>query len=92
MTSNNNLKNNNPDKERLLKTLEFLEKQNLGPHAYKILDALANGLFWTEESKNKVTVLGKNIAQELYDEFAQNFEYEFYLNDPNNPRNWDKNL
>lgn len=37
-------------KSTLIKTIEFLEKQSIDETAFKLLNALASGLLWSEES------------------------------------------
>ena len=39
-----------PSLQRLLDTIEFLQKQGIDDEAFKILNALANGLIWSDES------------------------------------------
>lgn len=80
--------NGKSSKEKLLETIERLQKEGIDDQAFKILDALANGLIWSEQSDRAVRDLGKQIAQELYDHTTQNAEYEACLSDPDNPRNW----
>ena len=77
-----------PSKQRLLETIEFLQKQGIDDEAFKILNALANGLIWSDESTCTVRDLGKQIAQELYDEATQNADYRASTSDPQNPKNW----
>ena len=75
-------------KERLLETIALLEKEGVNDRAFEILNALAQGLIWSKESDIAVRALGKQIAQELYDNAMQNVEHEAYLTDPENPSNW----
>ena len=77
-----------PSLQRLLDTIEFLQKQGIDDEGFKILNALANGLIWSDESDRSVRELGKQIAQELYDHTTQNADYETRLSDPQNPKNW----
>ena len=78
----------NSAKERLLETIALLEKEGVNDRAFEILNALALGLLWSEETDCAVRALGKRIAQELYDNAMQNAEHEAYVNDPANPSNW----
>ena len=80
--------NGKSSKQKLLETIEFLEKQGLDDSSFKILDALAGGLIWSDESDRAVRDLGKQIAQELYDQATQNTDYQTCLSDPQNPKNW----
>ena len=75
-------------KERLLETIALLEKEGVNDRAFELLNALAQGLIWSEESDTAVRALGQQIAQELYDNAMQNAEHEAYVNDPANPSNW----
>lgn len=75
-------------KERLLKTIEFLEKEGVDDRAFEILNALAQGLIWSEETDSAVRASGKRIAQELYNNAMQNAEHETYLAALENPSNW----
>ena len=75
-------------KQRLLDTIEFLQKQGIDDEAFKILNALANGLIWSDETDRSVRELGKQVAQELYDEATQNADYGASISDPQNPKNW----
>lgn len=45
-------------KEKLLKTIDCLEKQGIDNTAFKLLNALAEGLIWSEESDTAVRKLG----------------------------------
>ena len=36
-----------PSLQRLLDTIEFLQKEGIDDEAFKILNALANGLIWS---------------------------------------------
>ena len=75
-------------KERLLETIAFLEQEGVNDRAFEVLNALALGLLWSEESDTAVRALGQQIAQELYDNAMQNVEYETYLTNPENLSNW----
>ena len=77
-----------PSLQRLLDTIEFLQKEGIDDEAFKILNALANGLIWSDETERAVRDLGKQIAQELYDEATQNADYRASISDPQNPKNW----
>ena len=77
-----------PSLQRLLDTIEFLQKEGIDDEAFKILNALANGLIWSDKSDRSVRELGKQIAQELYDEATQNAYYRASISDPQNPKNW----
>ncbi len=77
-----------PSMQRLLDTIESLQKEGIDEEAFKILNALANGLIWSDETDRSVRELGKQIAQELYDEATQNADYRASFSDPQNPKNW----
>jgi hypothetical protein len=77
-----------PSRQRLLETIEFLQKEGIDDSSFKILNALANGLIWSDESDRAVRDLGKQIAQGLYDHTTQNADFEARLTDPQNPQNW----
>ncbi len=81
-------KNGKSSKEKLLETIDYLEARGIDEQAFKILNALAEGLLWSEESDTRIRNLGKQIAQGLYDEVTINAEREAYSTDPNNPSNW----
>lgn len=82
------MKTNN-HKEAFNHCLESLEKY-IDPKDFRVLGALVQGLVYSEETALAVRSLGKEIAQELYDCYSQNFDYEVRLNDWENPHNWNK--
>lgn len=49
-------------KERLLETIELLEKEGVNDRAFEILNALALGLLWSEETETAVRALGQQVA------------------------------
>lgn len=59
-------------KEQLLATINLLETEGIDDRAFQILNALAQGLVYCEETNIAVRALGKEIAQEIYDCSMQN--------------------
>lgn len=78
----------NTAKARLLETLDLVDKQGVNNKEFEILNAIVIGLIWSSKTDVAIRMLGKQIAQELYDNAMQNVEFGSQLTDPNNPSNW----
>lgn len=78
-------------KQQLLETIEWLHKEGAATETnLKLLTAIVESILCSEESYTRFLQCGFDAAIEFFDTNSQNWEFEYSMSSPHNPRNWNE--